>query len=75
MSKLHEAWLDYLAEEYPDETESEVLTPLAAAFEAGWMAAGASATGAEISACCPGSTSDDDGIAAMKRAQARECKP
>jgi hypothetical protein len=42
MSKLHEAWLDYRAEEYPDETESEVLTPLAAAFEAGWMAAGSS---------------------------------
>lgn len=39
MSKLHEAWLGYKAEEYPDETESEVLTPLAAAFEAGWLAA------------------------------------
>jgi len=32
-------------------------------------------TGSEVSACCPGPTSDDDGIAALKRAQARKADP
>lgn len=37
LKALREAWLDYKAENYPDEKESEVLIPLAAAFEAGWI--------------------------------------
>ena len=36
---MHEAWLDYKAEWYADEYSQEILSPVAAAFEAGWMAA------------------------------------
>lgn len=41
---IKEAWEDYRAEWLPDEHEREVLTPLAAAFEAGYQDASARVT-------------------------------
>jgi hypothetical protein len=37
---MNEAWLDYKTEWYPGENRDEIISPVAAAFEAGWMAAG-----------------------------------
>lgn len=35
-TNLKEAWLDYKAENYPDEDWAEIVNPVRAAFEAGW---------------------------------------